>query len=652
MGGTGKTTLLRYLWRWWLTTHFVEDAFYFGYDEKAHTLAQICHDLGKRLYGPEQSVTYARFLALSPTAQEAKLAQTLRETPYLLILDNLESVTGQALAIQNTLPEAEQERLRQFLLRLVGGKTKVVLGSRSGEGWLAAAYTQAGQANVYTLGGLDPESRTVLAEKILAAQVQDPAKIAALRVDADFKRLMGLLAGYPLAMEVVLANLARQSPTEILAALNAADVDLNVGGGDKTNNILKCVEYSHSNLSPQVQKLLVCLAPFNGFIYQGALENYGKQLQQHGFFQDYDFSQFDAAIQEAIQWGLLSPMDANNPRLLIIQPIFPYFLRTKLNTLNAAIRDALYDGFKAHYQGLAVSYWQLMDSKDPDRRQLGLLFCRLEYENLYAALKLSLEKYENPTIQNCLGTYFEAISDYASELVICEFVCSALEQYPQELKVSNLGKTIVRAFGQRATLYWRTQQYEQARDTYNQVLQLLNEVEGIVDQEKQSIAARIYHQLGIVAQALREYEQARTHYQQALDIKIEFGDRYEQASTYHQLGNVSLELREYEQARSHYQQALDICIEFNDRYSQARIYSQLGLLAEALNELEQAKQHHLQDLQISIEFNDQHRIAFVLRNLARLYQTTQDDHLIATAAQCLGTTPAEVQQRFAAAASE
>jgi tetratricopeptide (TPR) repeat protein len=47
-----------------------------------------------------------------------------------------------------------------------------------------------------------------------------------------------------------------------------------------------------------------------------------------------------------------------------------------------------------------------------------------------------------------------------------------------------------------------------------------------------------YHQLGIVAQALREFEQARRNYQQALQINIEFGDRY-LCSTYHQLGRVA-----------------------------------------------------------------------------------------------------------------
>jgi tetratricopeptide (TPR) repeat protein len=67
-----------------------------------------------------------------------------------------------------------------------------------------------------------------------------------------------------------------------------------------------------------------------------------------------------------------------------------------------------------------------------------------------------------------------------------------------------------------------------------------------------------------LAQELREFEQAQKDYQQALQIYIEFNDRYSQASTYHQLGIVAQELREFEQARNDYQQALQIFIEFGD----------------------------------------------------------------------------------------
>ena len=72
--------------------------------------------------------------------------------------------------------------------------------------------------------------------------------------------------------------------------------------------------------------------------------------------------------------------------------------------------------------------------------------------------------------------------------------------------------------------------------------------------------------MGRIAQELGEYAQARDFYQQALSIKIEFGDRYSQAFSYHQLGIVAQKMREYAQARDFYQQALSIFIEFGDRY--------------------------------------------------------------------------------------
>jgi tetratricopeptide (TPR) repeat protein len=688
MGGTGKTTLLNYLRDWWQTTHFVKDVFYFGYDETAHTLQHMLRAIGKALY--PDIYNFAVFEAMPLPAQMEDLAEKLRAHSYALMLDNLESVTGQALAIQNTLPPAEQEQLREFLLLLRGGKTRVVLGSRSGEDWLADTFTLDGNPNLYPLGGLDPESRSILADKILAAQVKEPQRIARLQTDDNFKRLMKLLAGYPLAMEVVLANLARQSPQEILAGLHAADVDLNTGGDDKTNNILKCVEYSHSNLSPAAQKLLVCLAPFNSFFVRNLMPQYAEILKQHEAFQAYDFDQFDAAIQEAIHWGLLSPINPENPGLLTLQPIFPYFLRTKLNTLDATTREALYDGFKAHYQNLAGSYQQLMKSKAPNERRLGLFFCRLEYENLYSALQISLARRENIDIQQieCLNKYFDLTGDKLEQFKFVQFVYSALDAYPSECRTAEVETLLFGLLDAMALGHYNSQNYHEARKIYQKCSELLLNLTSISDNQKYRLLAFNYHQLGAVAQALREYEQARSHFQQALDIyiefgdrysqastyhhlgivvqklreyeqarshfqqaldiKIEFGDRYSQASTYHHLGIVAQALREYEQARSHFQQALDIYIEFGDRYSQARTYSQLGLLAEELNELEQAKFHHLHDLQISAEFNDQHRIAFVLKNLSRIYQATQDDEILTDIAQCLNTTVEAVRQWFEA----
>ncbi|WP_242049250.1 tetratricopeptide repeat protein [Aulosira sp. FACHB-615] len=158
--------------------------------------------------------------------------------------------------------------------------------------------------------------------------------------------------------------------------------------------------------------------------------------------------------------------------------------------------------------------------------------------------------------------------------------------------------------------------------------------------------ASTYHQLGSVAQELREFEEARRNYQQALDIKIEFGDRYSCARPYHNLGSVAKELGEFEEARLNYQQALEIFIEYGDRYSCASTYHQLGNVAEELGKLESAKANYLQALHIWVEFNDQHSLGISLCNLARFYQVTQDESLLAAVSDIWGMSLEEVRQLF------
>jgi tetratricopeptide (TPR) repeat protein len=604
--------------------------FYFGYDQKAWTLAQILFEIGKRVY---DRFEMSRFQAMNQAAQVQKLVAKLKTEPYILILDNLESVTGQRLAIQNTLSKKKQTELREFLALLVGGKTRVVLGSRSSEEWLQGTTFKT---NIYHLQGLDPQSRSLLAEKILERHVV-AHRIPTIREDAEFARLMKLLAGYPLAMEVVLANLKQQSPKEILEKLQAADVNLDNQreSGDKTESILKCVEYSHSNLSTDAQKLLLCLAPFSGFIERNAISNYAEQLQKLEPFKDYAFDKFDAAIQEAIDWGLLSGIDLSpspsptrrgeqEERLLTIQPVFPYFLKTKLGTLDESTREALQEGFKNHYQGLAGYYNQLMNSKDAQERQLGRFFCRLDYENLYNALKICLEKQESIDIFFCLDKYFELINDIQSQLKLSEFVCQAQEAYPSELRTGEIGYEIVMALDRLAVGYLQTQKYQEARESYQKIGELLLQLSDVEERQKQSALATTYHQLGMVAQKLREWEQAKAYYQQALNIKIEFSDRYSQASTYHQLAMVAQKLREWSQAKAYYQQALNIKIEFSDRYSQASTYHQLGRVAEELREWSQAKAYYQQALDICIEFSDRYNQASTYHQLAIVAQELRD----------------------------
>ncbi|MEM8723021.1 MAG: tetratricopeptide repeat protein [Cyanobacteria bacterium P01_G01_bin.39] len=610
MGGTGKTTLLHYLREWWQVTNFAEDIFYFGYDEKAYTLQQIVYEIGKQVYNRFE---FGTFQAQNLTVQWRKLSQELLTNPYILILDNLESVTGQPLAIQNTLDEPAREEIKKFLASLVGGKTKVILGSRISEQWLQSSTFRD---NCYQLRGLDRQARTDLAENILQ-RVNSSKPLEEIKTDRHFRKLMKLLAGYPLAMEVVLANSKNQSPEEILKQLEQAEIKET--GEDKTNNIIKCIDYSHSNLSESAQKLLLLLAPFRGFIDSSDLKHYAEQLGKLEPFQIYDLENLEAAVTEAVNWGLLSPIDQDYPQLLTIQPVLPYFLNTKLKEVDESVRVALREGFKNHYKALASYYNNLMESKEPQKRQIGITFVRWEYENLYQGLQICLEQKEGVyTIWICLYNYLGLINNKDEQLQLTENLYQKLSQHTSKDSYAGWETDIVTISGNLAKCYQEQQNYQQAKAVYKKTLDLISQIENIEDSQKKSYLATAYHQLGIVAQQLREYPQAQNYYQQALEIKIEYGDRFSQASTLHHLGIVAQELREYPQAQDYYQQALEINIEYGDRFSQALTLHQLGRVAHELREYPQAQHYYQQALEIKIEYGDKYSQALTLHQLGRV----------------------------------
>jgi len=367
------------------------------------------------------------------------------------------------------------------------------------------------------------------------------------------------------------------------------------------------LEYSHSNLSASAQRSLLCLALFSGFTFRPTLKNYAQHLQATGSeFADLTIEALDSAVGEAIDLGLLAPMSVDNPNFLTIQPVFPYFLKTKLAQSSAGFQEALRLGFKNHYEGLAGSYYQLMKSKEAREKQLGVMFCKLEYENLYAALQIAIERQENFTIFRCLGIYLEQTGDFKQCLKLCDEVCNLTTNYPLDRISDQIALQIIDAYLKLGNCHLQLKDYVASKTAYLEGMQRTEDLSTIDKSTQQGAIATLYHQLGIVAQELREYEQARQHYQQALQIHIEYGDRHSQAKSNHQLGYVAQELREYEQARQYYQQALQIRIEYGDHYTQARTHHNLGMVAEALNEYEQARQYYQQALQIYIEYDDRY----------------------------------------------
>ena len=112
---------------------------------------------------------------------------------------------------------------------------------------------------------------------------------------------------------------------------------------------------------------------------------------------------------------------------------------------------------------------------------------------------------------------------------------------------------------------------------------------------------------------------------------------------------VAQEQRQWAQAERYYQQALEIYIEFKDRYSQASTYHNLGRVAQEQRQWAQARDYFLKALTIAVEFNDEYRTGTRLGSLARLWQASEDRGLPAAVAAILEMSPQEAEKLLRAA---
>ncbi len=77
----------------------------------------------------------------------------------------------------------------------------------------------------------------------------------------------------------------------------------------------------------------------------------------------------------------------------------------------------------------------------------------------------------------------------------------------------------------------------EAETLYQKALQLIAELKQISKQEQGTLQAGTYHQLGIVAQEQREWEQAKQYYQHALELFVLYKDDFS-SNTLFQLAQI------------------------------------------------------------------------------------------------------------------
>ena len=119
----------------------------------------------------------------------------------------------------------------------------------------------------------------------------------------------------------------------------------------------------------------------------------------------------------------------------------------------------------------------------------------------------------------------------------------------------------------------------------------------------------------------KQFDEALSCYQEALQLYRKLGDEAEIASTLITIGNVFQGLEHYDQALSSYQEALAISEQINNQVSQASALGGLGETYLSLGDYQQAIDYLQPALTIQQQIDDAKGEALLLANLGNSYQS-------------------------------
>jgi hypothetical protein len=234
LGGVGKTTLARGFVQWLHETAGLGHGCFWLSFRDIRSAEHVLNQIGSALFGPQ-------FIPAATDQKLAALSQALHDHPFVLVWDNFESVWGNQAAGNNPLMPAEDRQvLLQLLAALPGGKTKIIITSRSVEPWVPSELRRK-----IELGGLFGEERWEFCTAILSG-----LGLKVDRNDKDLVALMDQLEGHPLLMRAVLPKLESQGARSILDAIRQHKIDL----GSATDATLRFIQDS---LPEELKPLLI-----------------------------------------------------------------------------------------------------------------------------------------------------------------------------------------------------------------------------------------------------------------------------------------------------------------------------------------------------------------------------------------------------------
>jgi tetratricopeptide (TPR) repeat protein len=589
LGGVGKTTLARGFVQWLLATDGLPGGcFWFTFHDDhgspIRTAEYVFNRLGEALFGTQ-------FIPLAIEDKMEALARVFKDQGYLIVWDNFEVVRGlPAASMEANLSADDQALLLSFLKKLRGGRSKVLITSRSDEEWL-------GSANCFplSLGGLQGEERWEYCAIILR-----DLGLTIDRTDPDLVQLMDLLDGHPLAMRVMLPKLGKHRAAAVVKALQSNLTDLHLDGEAAHAKLFATLRVAEQSLPTDLRPLLTPLALHERFVDADYLEYMTRQVDA-GWTRDH-VDRFLGALAVA---GLLRDRGQS---IYEMHPALTGFLRSPGGVTPAGVSGAAWNRAFVDIMGQVANQ---LAPRELHEQRTG--FYR-HGTNFYGALREA----ERLQMHDHFVMLTQALAVYAQNMHNYKTATDLFVRLAESDKARKDGKWEAGAYHQLGIIAQERRDYAAAEQWYRKAL-AISEKHGI-----EHGAARTYHHLGIIAAERREFAAAEQWYQKSLTIDEKLGNEHGAARTYHELGRIAQERREFAAAEQWYEKSLAIKEKPGNEYGAASTYHQLGMIAAERRDYAAAERWYCKALAIDEKHGNEHGVASTYHQLGIIAQEQRD----------------------------
>jgi tetratricopeptide (TPR) repeat protein len=603
MAGVGKTEMAMGFARWLAETSALDGPIFFFHFEQYLPLAQVYDRVGGAFNDLIQEQLGQDWHLLNAQQRRQVALEILRQVPCLMIWDNFEPVAGFPKGSSSDWKPEEQRELRDFLRDLGGGRTKVLLTSRRDEKWWLG--------NIYRrveLGGLKLLEAQELALRVMRRAGLKPQEIKAL---PQYNDLLKYLKGNPLAIQVILPELQRKTPDELLSALKTGEATF--GEDDpklgRDRSLSSSLTYRLEALDPELYQQLGVLALFQGFVDADVLvmicEVEGAPELLAGLGPDEWLGRLDKATEVGLLRGV-------GQGYYTVHPALPWFFH---DLLRETFPDRV-AWFEGAFSGVYASYGGYLDGLFKTNTQLAMNLLGAEENNLVYALRLARQREGWDDVS---GILFGIRNLYTTQdrWVEWERLVAGVEAEITDGRGEPLPgrESLWRGIlGFQAEIADYVRDFEKAQGIY---LRLKEHYEGAGDDHNVAVAL---HQLGRIAEERRQFDEAERWYRQSLEIEERIGDEHGQAKALHQLGMIAEERRQFDEAERWYRQSLEIKERLGNEHGQASTLHQLGMIAQERRQFDEAERWYRQSLEIVERIGDEHGQAITLHQLGSIAQ--------------------------------